>query len=139
MGGTRSLGEACEHANISVEDALARLKSLVENERQDERNWKTEPITELIAHIVSTHHVFVREECPRIEKLSAKVVSVHGKNHPELLQVQAAFNGLAGELSVHLMKEEQVLFPYVTIMEELPSRMNPRPRRCSAPSSTRSA
>lgn len=127
-GGTRSLGEACEHANISVEDALARLqKGLVENERQDERNWKTEPITELIAHIVSTHHVFVREECPRIEKLSAKVVSVHGKNHPELFQVQEAFNGLAGELSVHLMKEEQVLFPYVTIMEEAAVANEPAP------------
>jgi regulator of cell morphogenesis and NO signaling len=118
-GGSRSLGQACTQANISVDEALARLqKGLAANGPQEERNWKSEPLTELISHINSTHHVFVREECPRIEKLAAKVVSVHRQNHPELLQVQEAFSNLANELSVHLMKEEQILFPYVTMMEE---------------------
>jgi regulator of cell morphogenesis and NO signaling len=56
-----------------------------------------------------THHVFVREES-RIQALADKVVGV-GKNHPELLQVQAIFSALAEELRVHLMKEEQVLSP----------------------------
>lgn len=127
-GGNRSLGEACAHANISVENALSRLQNgMAASERQEDRNWKTEPVTELIAHIVRTHHVFVREECPRLEKLSTKVVSVHGKNHPELLQVQQVFSELASELNVHLMKEEQVLFPYVTVMEEAAIANEPVP------------
>ena len=47
-----------------------------------------------------------------------KVCSVHGKNHPELLQVRASFQGLAQELTMHMMKEEMVLFPYIVRMEE---------------------
>jgi regulator of cell morphogenesis and NO signaling len=35
-----------------------------------------------------------------------------------LLQVQELFTALSEELTVHLMKEEQILFPYVLRMEE---------------------
>jgi regulator of cell morphogenesis and NO signaling len=118
-GGNRTLGEACAEANISVDETLERLKkSLAARPSTDDKNWQKQPLADLIAHITGTHHVFVREECPRIEALAEKVVSVHGKNHPELLPVQETFAGLADELRVHLMKEEQVLFPYVSRMEE---------------------
>ena len=127
-GGSRSLEQACAQANISIDEALARLQQgLAAGSTQEQRNWQNEPLTGLIAHISGTHHVFVREECPRIEKLAAKVVSAHGKNHPELLQVQQVFEDLANELGVHLMKEEQVLFPYVTLMEEAAAANEPAP------------
>ena len=118
-GGSRTLGEACAEAKISVDEALDRLqKSMTAAPPSTGQDWQNQPLADLIGHITSTHHVFVREECPRIEALAAKVVSVHGKNHPELLQVQELFAALAEELRVHLMKEEQVLFPYVSRMEE---------------------
>jgi len=127
-GGSRTLGEACAEAKISVEQALSRLQEgLAATQRKDERNWQAASLADLIAHISGTHHVFVRTECPRIENLTAKVVSVHGKNHPELLQVQETFSGLAGELSVHLMKEEQVLFPFVIRLEEAAIAGEPAP------------
>jgi regulator of cell morphogenesis and NO signaling len=43
---------------------------------------------------------------------------VHGKNHPELLQVRVSFQGLEQELTMHMMKEERILFPYIVRMEE---------------------
>src|SRR6185437_16883562 len=52
------------------------------------------------------------------DALIAKVCGVHGKNHPELLEVQRVFRGLGGELSMHLMKEENILFPYIVQMEQ---------------------
>jgi regulator of cell morphogenesis and NO signaling len=50
--------------------------------------------------------------------LFVKVCSVHGQNHPELVEIRTIFAGLAQELSTHMMKEEMVLFPYITRMEE---------------------
>ena len=118
-GGSRTLGEACAEAKISVDEALERLqKSMTAAAPSAGQDWQNQPLADLIGHITSTHHVFVREECPRIEALAAKVASAHDKNHPELLQVQELFAALAEELRVHLMKEEQVLFPYVSRMEE---------------------
>ncbi len=127
-GGNRTLGEACADANISVDDVLARLeKSLSTTPPGGTEDWQNRPLSDLIDHITSTHHVFVREESPRIAALAAKVLGVHGKNHPELLQVQAIFSALAEELRVHLMKEEQILFPYVLLMEESTLAGEPAP------------
>lgn len=118
-GGKRTLTEACVQARIKVDEVLALLEASASNsDAAVERNWNDEPLSELIHHITSTHHTFVRSECPRIESLARKVASVHGKNHPELLPVQEQFSALAEELRVHLMKEEQILFPYVLRMEE---------------------
>jgi regulator of cell morphogenesis and NO signaling len=127
-GGTRTLGEACAEAKITVEQAMARLQEgLASSQTKDQRNWQAASMADLIAHINGTHHVFVRSECSRIENLVAKVVSVHGKNHPELLEVQNIFVDLANELSVHLMKEEQILFPYVLRLEEAAFAGEPAP------------
>ena len=118
-GGNRTLSEACTQSNVSVDETLARLqKGAAQATNAEDKNWQALPLADLIAHINSTHHVFVRSECPRILALIAKVVGVHGKNHPELLTVQALFAALGEELQVHLMKEEQILFPYVLRMEE---------------------
>jgi len=127
-GGNRTLGEACAAANIPIDEALARLeKSRTSTQPGASQDSQNQLLADLITHITSTHHVFVREECPRIEALSDKVVGVHGKNHPELLQVQQVFSTLAEELRVHLMKEEQVLFPYVVRLEECVLAGEPAP------------
>jgi regulator of cell morphogenesis and NO signaling len=118
-GGSRSLGQACVEANIPVDEVLARLGASTASAQSDsDKDWQKQLLADLIGHIITTHHVFIREESPRIEALAAKVVGVHGKNHPELLQVQQIFSALAEELRVHLMKEEQMLFPYISLMEE---------------------
>jgi regulator of cell morphogenesis and NO signaling len=123
-GGSRTLGEACAAANISIDEALARLEKSSASSQAgtnldlQKQDWQKQLLADLIGHITSTHHAFVRSESPRIEALAAKVVGVHGKNHPELIEVQKVFSALAAELSVHLMKEEQILFPYISRMEE---------------------
>lgn len=119
-GGNKSLEEACTTANISVDEILDSLELAEQTARakQKDRNWQAEPLAELVAHINSTHHKYTREELARLGPLFDKVVSVHGKNHPELQNVRAAFRGMAQELTTHMMKEEAVLFPYIVRMEE---------------------
>lgn len=119
-GGNKSLEEACTTANISMDEVLDSLELAEQTARakQKDRNWQAEPLAELVAHINSTHHKYTREELARLGPLFDKVVSVHGKNHPELQNVRAAFRGMAQELTTHMMKEEAVLFPYIVRMEE---------------------
>ncbi|MFZ0793844.1 MAG: iron-sulfur cluster repair di-iron protein [Candidatus Korobacteraceae bacterium] len=118
-GGRRTLSQACAEANVPLGEVLTRLQeSLASTQPDAHQDWRNLLLADLIAHITTTHHVFVREESTRIRALAAKVYGVHGKNHPELLQVQNVFAALAEELRVHLMKEEQMLFPYISLMEE---------------------
>ena len=119
-GGGKSLEEACAASNVSVDEVLDSLELAEQTGRakQKERNWLVEPLAELVAHINGTHHKYTREEIARLGPLFDKVVSVHGKNHPELQHMRAAFRGLAQELTTHMMKEEAILFPYIVRMEE---------------------
>jgi regulator of cell morphogenesis and NO signaling len=127
-GGSRTLDQACSEANISVDEALASLeRSATSTETRSGQDWQNQLLADLVSHIATTHHVFVRGESARIQALAAKVVGVHGKNHPELLQMQQTFSGLAEELRVHLMKEEQMLFPYISLMEESTLAGEPAP------------
>ncbi len=119
-GGSQLLEQACEKAGISVDEVVDSIEMEEETARaaQQVRDWQREPLSELVAHIKNTHHKYTREETVRITALLEKVCSVHGKNHPELLEIQSTFSGLAQELTMHLMKEEMVLFPYIVRMEE---------------------
>ena len=117
-GGDRSLEEACRDAGISVDEVQRELDAAKQEPITPTRDWQREPLSELIAHINATHHKFVRSEITRLGPLFEKVCGVHGKNHPELLHIQAVFRGLAQELTSHMMKEEMVLFPYIDRMEE---------------------
>jgi len=116
-GGHKPLDEACVEANISVDRVLAELEKSVDTSTDTTtRDWNEAPVAELVDHIINKHHAYVKSEIPRLQALIVKVVSVHGKNHPELESVQAAFGELAAELVAHLQKEELILFPYVKKM-----------------------
>jgi len=119
-GGNHTLEQACHAASISIDQVLKSLEEeqLSSLANSKDRNWQTEPLGDLVSHITTTHHKYTREETARLALLFDKVCSVHGANHPELLELRDIFTGLTRELTVHLMKEEMVLFPYIVRMEE---------------------
>ena len=117
-GGKKPLEEACRAANLPVHDVIAALETAANHANRSGHDLPSGSLTELVDHIVKTHHKFTREEIDRLRKLLAKVCVVHGKNHPELFDIQSAFYDLAQELTLHLMKEENVLFPYIIRLEE---------------------
>jgi len=119
-GGHRTLAEACREASLPVEDLTRSLED-AERASQDtgaERDWRQESLTALTEHIIDTHHCGARQELDRLERLFDKVCSRHGEKHPELFEAQKTFYQLKRDLIPHMLKEEQVLFPYITRMEE---------------------
>ncbi len=123
-GGSRTLAEACKTANRSTEEVSAALHKL--EAAPPEMDWRNSSLTELAQHIVDKHHAFTQTELVRLKSLISKVVSAHGKNHPELAGVQSIFEELSAELRAHMMKEEELLFPYIGEMEEA-ACLNRRP------------
>jgi regulator of cell morphogenesis and NO signaling len=115
--GRRTLDEACRAAAADpgrVVRALNALPPAIDTD-DDAARW---PIPRLIDVIVSTHHAYVRSAMPAITRHLAKLVKVHGLRHPELPRVAAYFQQIVADLSQHMVKEEQVLFPYVRDLAE---------------------
>ena len=119
-GGNQSLEQACRAANLPIDQVLDSLEAaeLATKPEGKDRDWQQEALADLVAHITSTHHKYTRSEIARLAPLLEKVRSVHGQNHPELQSIQTSFLGLADELTMHMMKEEVMLFPYIVRMEE---------------------
>ncbi len=114
-GGGKSLQEACTLANVSLDEVLQGLNAADEKPRQSD--WTQADLTDLVDHIVTKHHTYVRQELPRLDSLMNKVASKHGSNHPELAKMSDLLAAVSAELTSHLMKEEQVLFPYIVDCE----------------------
>ena len=123
-GGDRQLGEACATAGVelaALEQMLEETGTLVSDSRPDFQRLSA---AELIKYILDTHHVFTKTEMARLEALTTKVVSAHGENHSELLAVKILQRQLCDDLTQHMFKEEQILFPFIVKMEE--SRLQDR-------------
>ncbi|HXD34696.1 MAG TPA: iron-sulfur cluster repair di-iron protein [Pyrinomonadaceae bacterium] len=117
-GGQRSLADACKTAGVAVEKIMTSLETAISSGEVPDHDFLAMTLTELINHIVGKHHVFTRDEIDRLRALMEKVLNAHGKNHRELEQLSSVLHRLSQELLQHMMKEERVLFPYVTGMEE---------------------
>lgn len=127
-GGNQQLNEACGQKGLNVEDVLQSLTE-ARNEKIDSQSqpYQGSTLANLINVIVDKHHVFTREELVRLTGLFDKVCAAHGPNHPELLEIRTQFQALRADLEPHMMKEEQILFPYIKRLETAATTNQPAP------------
>ena len=109
--GGQSIQQACNSASITAEELLKMIAEAPT--AAPERTWNGETIPEIIDFILQTHHAYTRAAVETLEPLAAKVAGVHGANHPELLELKELVGALCADLIPHMMKEEQVLFPFM--------------------------
>ncbi len=114
-GGSQPLAQACASAGIDVDNVMEMLAEATQSTSQV-LDFQNLPLTELIAHILDTHHVFTKSEMDRLQLLADKVLAAHGGNHSELVHLDELLTRLCEDLKPHMFKEEQLLFPYILAM-----------------------
>lgn len=112
-GGNITLNEACKNASVEVNQLIPKLETLMQEEDFDARFIQSLELDQLADYIEKRHHTYVKEKIPFLKAKLEKLADVHGGNHPELHDVKQMFFESAENLSMHLMKEELVLFPQV--------------------------
>lgn len=122
-GGGRTLEEGCLQRGVSVECVVSELEALDPGSRPTPEQ---DPAA-LVEYIVSHHHAYVRRSVPVIQQHLAKVLAAHGARHSELQLIDSQFSKVADELAQHMVKEEQVLFPYIHALAEAVDHNGPHP------------
>lgn len=118
--GNRSLGEACLANNLDpdlliqeLQQALASPAEAAGETAGVPAGLKDWPLDLIADYVEKTHHRYVTSQTPVIESYLNKIVQVHGARHPELKEISALFQQTAGELAMHMKKEELMLFPFI--------------------------
>lgn len=113
-GGNRPLEEACQEKGIDPEQLfreLERLETLPSDASQPDFNeWELDFLAD---YIVNVHHGYLRKNFPQIQEYADKVAHVHGDAHRETVEIARLFAEIIVELRQHMLKEENILFPYI--------------------------
>ncbi len=123
-GGKKTVEEVCKTKGLSADQVNAELDSVNAQELQAGNNFSNWQLDFLVDYIINTHHDYVKANVPFIGELANKVATVHGEQHPEVIKVAEIFHQLGKDLTLHLMKEENIVFPFVKALvlnEQAPS------------------
>jgi regulator of cell morphogenesis and NO signaling len=112
-GGKRTVREACTKQAIDFAQVNRELQQ-AENDLKDHgHQFNLWELDFLIDYIINNHHAYVSKSIPFLYELGNKVSAVHSNQHPELIQINQHLQALLQELSLHMRKEEVILFPYI--------------------------
>ena len=127
-GGAQPLADACRAAGADTNEVLAELNRAVSDPSSTVPNFSVWTPHELVDYIVTKHHSYVRESMPTIAAHAAKIARVHGERHPELAEVARLFDAVVEDMTSHMWKEEQILFPYISALGEAAAHNRPAPQ-----------
>jgi regulator of cell morphogenesis and NO signaling len=112
-GGKKTLGQACREKNIDLKSIKEEIQAIERAPVLSNMNFKDWEPGFLADYIVNNHHKYVIKTLPDLVYYTNKIASVHGQNHPELIEIARLFGEISRELQQHLQKEEEVLFPAI--------------------------
>ncbi len=113
-GGKKPLQSVCEEKQIDLQQLIESYSALPRNgNSHSSHNYMAWEADFLADYIVNVHHKFVWENLPLLHEFTTKVARVHGAAHPELLEIAQRFEEVAQEMTLHMRKEELILFPYI--------------------------
>lgn len=110
-GGKQTLKDACNKRQIDLGSIVSEIEKL--NDKTEPNDLSEMPLDKLTQFIVNRYHEDLRKRIPELISLAEKVERVHGDHLSCPQGLAALLRQMNEELTLHMMKEENVLFPLV--------------------------
>jgi len=127
--GEQTLSEACADLHLStaqVEEKIFGLSSF--SKLTSDPTQFT--LAQIIQRIVRVHHRRIRQDLPSLAEMGARLEKNHAEQAPEHVALARLVSQLHQEMFDHIGREEQVLFPFIALMEEESSLNYPADHAC---------
>lgn len=112
-GGGKSLKEVSLEKGVDINKLIPEIHSALELGDADARYFESLSPGDLCDYIINRHHTYVNDNIPFLTLKLQKLSDKHGSRHPELNLIKELFEDAACNLTLHMKKEELVLFPYI--------------------------
>lgn len=123
--GNRPLAQVCSEHELDEHQLRQELEEATTNSKEDNTDYASWPMDLLADYVEKTHHRYVEKQTPILKEYLDKICQVHGKQHPELLEIKELFNQTAGAMAAHMKKEELILFPFIKKMVQAKDNNTP--------------
>ncbi|MBP9643012.1 iron-sulfur cluster repair protein YtfE [Budvicia aquatica] len=111
-GGKQTLERSAARKMLNIDVIVEQLEQLAAKPTND-KDWSTASNSEMIPYIIQRFHQRHREQLPELILLAEKVERVHAAKPTCPKGLAAQLNTIYQDLSQHMMKEEQILFPMI--------------------------
>jgi len=118
-GGNIALATACQEKGIDPQELGRELGKALDQPIDRSQNYAAWELPFLADYIVNTHHVYLKENTSVIAAYARKIAQVHGAHHPEVIEIAAIFDKIAADMELHLIEEEEKLFPAIRKIDAL--------------------
>ncbi|PKG21980.1 iron-sulfur cluster repair di-iron protein [Niallia nealsonii] len=118
-GGNRPIGEVLQEKQLDTKEILDSINTMYQvYNQEDEIDWTTSSLKNLMDHINEKYHQSTREMLDELSAFVTKVYRVHGQRDSHLKAVYDNFFLLKKDLEQHLQDEEISIFPYIAAYEQ---------------------
>lgn len=114
--GDLSIATVCDKKSLNEDNLINQINELMSQKNESSVDYNSWPIDLLAEYIQKRHHKYAEAKIGEIMPYLEKIERVHGQRHPELGEVLEIFKATAGEITVHMKKEELMIFPYIKKM-----------------------
>lgn len=111
-GGNVNVQDVCKKKGVDYSKIKEDILN-IGNAPIGAQDFNTWDIDFLADYIVNTHHKYVAEANQLIVQYSDRVAKVHGHHYTETVEINRLFHAIANELNQHMVKEENILFPFI--------------------------
>ena len=115
--GKRTLAQACTEKGLSLDTVIHEIESQDRFALNGQMPFTEMNCEQLIGYILIHHHFYVKQSMPIIAGHLEKVATKHGEKFSYMNEVRKLFNEILEEMTIHMQKEEMILFPRIKEVE----------------------
>lgn len=111
FNGNKSIRDVCKEKNVNPRILIDELKNVSDDFQVDKfADWR---LDFLIEYILNNHHQYIHKMIPVISDLVRKISDELGEKYSDIISIARTFSVVYKDLKQHMLKEEQILFPYI--------------------------
>ncbi len=109
--GNRSIKDVCKEHNLDVKELITELETIRDDYQADKfGDWN---LDFLVDYIINNHHRYIYKMIPIIIDQISEIKEQNGFNNSVFPEITKCFSVIYKDLKQHMLKEEQILFPYI--------------------------
>ncbi len=117
--GDKTVDQVCEENKVDLNFFLQLVNAYHDQDYFPKEELQSIPVREIIAYLKMTHASYLNNTVTDIEQ-KIKSLELEGNEDKKYIAlIRNFFEGYKSELTEHIMREEDVVFPYVLAVDEI--------------------